>query len=205
MRRPLPCPWLVVAIVLVASACRDRAPSGQGTARGATSRATTDSTSRAPTWALDAARILERQLQRERFNAKDTGYVTGARDCDEGAEDEPPPGLALVAASLANNAVAATDDANAVRVRTVLTSVARTNHHAGGDQEDVDVDIGMKTDTVEIRVERQGRGFAICYTHLFLHRGHLDWPVVKQWTPPNGTWGMVTRLADSVEGREGRR
>ena len=201
MSRPLPFLGLSVCVVLAASACRERtAGSAKDTARDTAIRtASAQPSTPPPAWGADAARVLERQLQRERFNAKDTGYVTGARDCDEGAEEEPPPGLALVAASLASNAVTATDDSNAVRVRTLLTSVARTRHHENGDQEDVDVDVGVKADTVDIRVERQNGAYAICYNLLFLHRGHLDWPVVRVWNPPNASWSVVTRLADSVD------
>ena len=200
MCRPLAYPWLVILFMVLTSACRERTPSGQAGTSTSTTRAPRDSTP-VPGWAMDAARVLERQLQRERFNSKDTGYVTGARDCDEGAEEQPPPGLALVAASLTSNPVSAADEPNTVRIRTLLTSVARTSHHEGGDQEEVDVDVGVKSDTIDILVERQDRGFAICYGQLFLHRGHLDWPVVKKWTPPNGSWQMVTRLADSVDER----
>jgi hypothetical protein len=146
----------------------------------------------------DAAHALEAQLQRELFNAKDTGFVRGLHSCDEGGEEEPPPGLALARAAVIGAPVPSRDEPDAVTVRAVLTSVASTRHHEDGDQVDIDVDVGVRVDSVDFLMANDEGGYAICYTQLFLHRGALGWAVVRQWSPPNGTWAMVTRLADSV-------
>jgi len=147
----------------------------------------------------DAARVLQAQLQRELFNAKDTGFVSGrTHSCDEGGEEEPPPGLALARAMVIGEPARSRDEPDAVTVRVVLTSVAATRHHDDGDVVDLDVDIGVRVDTADFLMDKDEGGYAICYTHLFLHRGALGWAVVRRWTPPNGTWAMVARLADSV-------
>ena len=146
----------------------------------------------------EAARLLERQLQRELFTAKDTGYIDGLHNCDEGGDEEAPPGLALVRAVVADKPVVSAESPNQVTLRAILTSVASTKHHEGGDPEDIDVDVGARVDTVDFFTEKDDAGYAICYTHLFLHRGALGWAVVKKWTPPNGSWQMVSRLADSL-------
>jgi hypothetical protein len=137
-------------------------------------------------------------LQRELFNAKDTGFVKGTHSCDEGGEEEPPPGLALARATVIGTPVPSRDEPDEVTVRAVLTSVASTRHHENGDEVDIDVDVAVRVDTVDFVVARDDGGYAICYTQLFLHRGAFGWAVVKRWSPPNGTWAMVTRLADSV-------
>jgi len=147
----------------------------------------------------DAAPVLQAQLQRELFNAKDTGFVSGrTHSCDEGGEEEPPPGLALAKAMVIGKPTPSRDEPDAVTVRALLTSVASTRHHDGGDVVDLDVDVGVRVDTVDFLMEKDEGGYAICYTQLFLHRGALGWAVVRRWAPPNGTWAMVTRLADSV-------
>jgi len=146
----------------------------------------------------DAPRVLQAQLHRELFNAKDTGFVRGLHSCDEGGEEEPPPGLALARATVIGEPLPSRDEPDAVTVRAVLTSAASTRHHEDGDQVDIDVDVGVRVDTIDFLMAKDDGGYAICYTQLFLHRGALGWAVVKQWSPPNATWAVVTRVADSV-------
>lgn len=149
-------------------------------------------------WPMEGARVLERQLQRELFNSSDTGFVDGAVDCDDGGEEMPPPGLALVRARLADSPVVAVDGSRRATIRTILTSVASTAPHEGGDQTDVDVVVGPRVDTVDILIERRDNGFALCYTQLYLRRNHLSWAVVRKWTPPAASWDSVMHLADSL-------
>jgi hypothetical protein len=193
-------------VMMVLAGCRggeDGHPARQ-TGRDSAMIASADSTggSATPLTAAqrqkEAARVLQRQLQRELFNARDTGFIGGVRNCDEGGEEEAPPGLVLVRAALADKPVVSAESPNQATVRAILTSVASTKHHEGGDPEDIDVDVGVRVDTVDFFTEKDDAGYAICYTHLFLHRGALGWAVVKKWRPPNGSWQMVSRLADSL-------
>ena len=110
----------------------------------------------------------------------------------------PPPGLALVRAPLADKPIVAVEEPRRATIKAILTSVASTEHHEGGSELDVDVDVRIKVDTVDFLVERQDDRFALCYTQLFLPRGNLTWPVVRKWTPSTASWATVTQLADSV-------
>ena len=144
----------VIAIAALLAGCT-RADRARAAADSATSADTTRvSSASPPRWATDAARTLERQLQRELFNSSDTGFVAGARDCEEGGEDEPPPGYALVRATLADHPVVSVEEPRDAHIRAILTSVARTLHHEGGDEEEVDVDVGVKVDTADIPASR---------------------------------------------------
>ena len=207
-RRPnvIPALRLAAIVMLVLAACgRDehgRAVQQSGRHSSAIASADTTRASSTPLTAAErqkeAARVLERQLQRELFNARDTGFISGVRNCDEGGEEEAPPGLALVRVVLADKPIVSTESPDQATIRAILTSVASTKHHEDSDQVDVDVNVGVRVDTVDFFVEKDDAGYAICYPQLFLHRGALDWAVVRKWTPPNASWEMVGRLADSL-------
>jgi hypothetical protein len=183
-------------MALLVLACDRQEPDRAGQQRARDSSTSADTT-RAD-WPKDGARVVERQLQRELYTARDTGFMNGVRNCDEGGEEEPPPGLALVRAVLADKPVVSTEPPNQATIRGILTSVASTKHHPGGDQVDIDVDVGVRVDTVEFLIEKDDAEYSVCYPYLFLHRGAVDWAVVRKWTPPNASWAAVGRLADSL-------
>ena len=193
-----------IALGVVACTNRDRSVPNIDTGRAeapvvrAQAESTPAQTAGVAQWPMEGARVLERQLQRELFNSSDSGYVDGAVDCDDGGEEMPPPGLALVRATLADAPVVATEDSRRATIRTILTSVASTSPHDGGDQTDVDVVVGRRVDTVDILIERREDGFSLCYTQLFLRRNNLSWAVVKKWMPPTASWDTVMHLADSL-------
>jgi hypothetical protein len=87
-------------------------------------------------------------------------------------------------------------------VRVVTTSVAASGPNEGGDQLDIDVAVGVRTDTLEFFVRRVRDGrvkWSICSARLFLRRTELSWAVVKRWNPPGSSWTTVSRLADSLQ------
>jgi len=200
-----------IALGVVACTSGDRSAANIDTGRAAApavrtlAESTTAQSAGDAQWPMEGARLLERQLQRELFNSSDSGFVDGAVDCDEGGEEMPPPGLALVRATLADTPVVGTEASRRATIRTILTSVASTSPHDGGDQTDVDVIVGPRVDTVDILIERREDGVALCFTQLFLRRNHLAWAVVKQWTPPTASWDTVMRLADSLSPSPSRR
>jgi hypothetical protein len=153
----------------------------------------------ASTWVAGAAALVEQQLQRELFVSTDSGYRGGLEECDDEGEEQAPPGLALVKVALLPDAVTWSDsEPKRAIVRLVLTSVAQTDHHDGGDQTDVDVNVGVHNDTIAIPVARKDSSIEFCPSYLFLRRGHLQWATVKSWNPVGSSWDRVSQLADSL-------
>src|SRR5690348_6414943 len=110
----------------------------------------------------DAPRVLQAQLHRELFNAKDTGFVRGLHSCDEGGEEEPPPGLALARATVIGEPLPSRDEPDAVTVRAVLTSAASTRHHEDGDQVDIDVEAQLHRELFNAKDTGFVRGLHSC-------------------------------------------